>query len=45
MGWGIKQGISNRTVSMSDIAPTISALLRIQEPNGNIGDVVTEALK
>jgi predicted AlkP superfamily pyrophosphatase or phosphodiesterase len=45
MGWGIKQGISNRTVSMSDIAPTLSALLRIQEPNGNIGDVVTEALK
>lgn len=46
MGWGIKKGgSSNRATAMSDIAPTLSALLHIQEPNGNIGDVISEALK
>lgn len=45
MGWGIKHGATNRTVNMTDIAPTISALLHIQAPNGAIGQPVTEALK
>lgn len=45
MGWGIKQGKSNVPYNMTDIAPTISGLLRIQEPNGNIGKAVTEAYK
>lgn len=37
MGWGIPQGNSNQVVSMCDIAPTIAAMLHIQEPNGNVG--------
>lgn len=45
MGWGIKQGRLTRDVHMTDIAPTISALLKIQMPSGNIGKVVSEALK
>ncbi|SDM51291.1 Type I phosphodiesterase / nucleotide pyrophosphatase [Daejeonella rubra] len=45
MGWGIKQGKTNNSYNMTDIAPTISGLLRIQEPNGNIGKAVNEALK
>lgn len=45
MGWGIKQGKTNRATSMSDVASTIAALLHIQEPNGNIGQPVLEALK
>lgn len=45
MGWGIKQGKSNIPYHMTDIAPTISAMLRIQEPNGNIGKPITEVLK
>ncbi|MDO8994859.1 MAG: alkaline phosphatase family protein, partial [Daejeonella sp.] len=45
MGWGIKQGKSNNSYNMTDIAPTISGILRIQEPNGNIGRAVNEALK
>ena len=45
MGWGIKQGKSNSIYNMTDIAPTITSLLRIQEPNGNIGKPVVEALK
>ncbi len=45
MGWGIKQGKSNNSFHMTDIAPTISALLHIQVPNGSIGKVITEVLK
>lgn len=45
MGWGIKQGASNRTMYMTDIAPTLAALLHIQEPSGNVGQVMTEVIK
>lgn len=44
-GWGIKQGKTNRTTYMTDIAPTLAALLHIQEPSGNVGQVITEVLK
>lgn len=36
-GWNIKPGKSNQEVYMTDIAPTIAALLHIQMPNGSIG--------
>ena len=45
MGWGIKQGKSFAAFNMTDIAPTIAALLHIQAPNGSIGKVITEVLK
>jgi predicted AlkP superfamily pyrophosphatase or phosphodiesterase len=45
MGWGVKQGKSFRQVTMADIAPTITALLKIQMPNGTVGKVITEAIK
>ncbi len=45
MGWGIKHGKTNASHNMTDIAPTISGLLRIQEPNGNIGVAVNEVYK
>ena len=45
MGWGIRQGKTNRLTSMADVASTLAALLRIQEPNGNIGQPITEVLK
>jgi predicted AlkP superfamily pyrophosphatase or phosphodiesterase len=45
MGWGIKQGKTNRITSMADVASTLAALLRIQEPNGNIGQPIVELLK
>ncbi|PVH24387.1 alkaline phosphatase PafA [Sphingobacterium corticibacter] len=44
MGWGIPQGKSNRPVQIIDIAPTISSLLHIMEPNGSIGKPITEVL-
>lgn len=45
MGWGINAGQSNKTVGMTDIAPTIAALLHIQMPSGNIGHVIEAIAK
>lgn len=44
MGWGIKHGTSARVVHMQDIAPTVSSLLSIQMPSGNIGKPILEVL-
>lgn len=46
MGWGIKAGGKlNREVYMTDIAPTLAAILRIQMPSGNVGKVIEEVVK
>lgn len=45
MGWGIKPGESNKEYSMTDIAPTLSALLKIQFPSGNIGNPIVEVIE
>lgn len=37
MGWGIRPGRTNQPIYMTDIAPTLAALLRIQMPNGCVG--------
>lgn len=42
MGWGIRHGKTNRTVGMTDITPTLAALLHIQMPSGNVGKVIEE---
>lgn len=44
MGWGIKHGATNRVTAMTDIAATVAGLLHIQEPNGSIGNPITEVL-
>lgn len=44
-GWGVKAGKTWRETYMTDIAPTIAALLQIQMPNGNTGKVITELVK
>lgn len=44
-GWKIKPGKSNREVYMTDIAPTLAAMLQIQMPNGSVGKVITELIK
>jgi len=43
-GWHIQAGSSNREMNMTDIAPTIAALLHIQQPNGSVGKVITELI-
>lgn len=44
MGWGIQHGESNQAYFMTDIAPTVSSLLKIQFPSGNIGNPITEVI-
>lgn len=44
-GWNIPQGKLYRRISMTDIAPTLAAILSIQEPNASIGEVITEVVK
>jgi predicted AlkP superfamily pyrophosphatase or phosphodiesterase len=45
MGWGITHGSTVRETHMTDIAPTIAALLHIQAPNGSIGTPIEEVIK
>ncbi|MET0637646.1 MAG: alkaline phosphatase PafA [Chitinophagaceae bacterium] len=44
-GWKIKPGKTNRETYMTDIAATIAALLKIQMPNGCVGDVIEEVTR
>jgi predicted AlkP superfamily pyrophosphatase or phosphodiesterase len=41
-GWNIRPGKLNRETYMTDIAPTLAALLHIQMPSGSIGHVIEE---
>ncbi len=45
MGWGVKHGTTNRTTHMTDIAATLAGLLRIQMPNGCIGEPIEEVYR
>jgi len=44
-GKGIKKGVLKRKVQITDIAPTLSNLLKISFPNGATGTVLHEALE
>lgn len=44
-GWKVKAGKTNRETYMTDIAPTLAGMLRIQMPNGCIGHVIEEVSK
>lgn len=44
MGWGIQHGESSKPYFMTDIAPTVSSLLKIQFPSGNVGNPISEAI-
>lgn len=44
-GWNVKPGKTNRETHMTDAAPTIAAMLRIQMPSGSVGEVVEEVFK
>lgn len=44
-GTGINAGVSKKTYSITDIAPTIANLLKVEFPNGTTGKIVDEALK
>ena len=42
MGWKIRPGRTDRLVNMTDIAPTLAALLQIQAPSGCVGQPIGE---
>ncbi len=44
-GWGIKQGKTNKETYMTDIAPTIAAMLHIQMPSGCVGHVIEDVMR
>ena len=44
MGWKIKAGRDNKPAYMTDIAPTLAAMLHIQEPSGSIGTAILPVL-
>jgi predicted AlkP superfamily pyrophosphatase or phosphodiesterase len=45
MGWGIHPGSTEESVNMTDIAPTLAALLHIQMPNGCVGKPIQSVLR
>jgi hypothetical protein len=42
MGWNVTSGVSSRKICITDIAPTIAAMIGIQMPNGSIGNPIKE---
>jgi predicted AlkP superfamily pyrophosphatase or phosphodiesterase len=44
-GWNVSPGKTNRETYMTDIAPTLAAMLHIQLPTGSIGKVIEEVAK
>ncbi len=44
-GWQIPSGSTYAPISITDIAPTLAAMLQIMEPNGNTGTVIQEVMK
>ena len=44
-GWNVQQGNTHRETYMTDISTTLAAMLKIQMPSGNVGKVITEAMK
>jgi predicted AlkP superfamily pyrophosphatase or phosphodiesterase len=42
--WGgaVKPGVYSKTVGVSDVAPTLSAILEIQAPSGSVGHILTD---
>ena len=44
MGKGIKKGQSTKPYHMTDIAPTVAQILKIENPSGNIGQPIVEML-
>lgn len=44
-GKGIKKGESAKPYHMTDIAPTLAQILKIENPSGNIGQPIDEVIK
>ena len=42
MGPGIKSGVYSERIAVNDIAPTLSAIARVEEPSGSVGRILSE---
>ena len=42
--WGgaVRSGVYSKTVGVSDVAPTLAAILQIQAPSGSVGHILTD---
>lgn len=45
MGWKVEHGSTGREVHITDIAPTVTQLLHIQQPNACVGEPITEVVR
>lgn len=44
-GWRVEHGSTSREVHITDIAPTVTQLLHIQQPNACVGEAIGEIVK
>lgn len=44
-GWQVPTGRNHKPTHVIDIAPTLSAMLRIMEPNGNTGQIIESLMR
>lgn len=44
-GWKVEHGSTSREVHITDIAPTITQMLHIQQPNACVGEAIPEVVK
>lgn len=44
-GWKVPKGTSYREVYITDVAPTLAAMLKIQPPNASIGKVLEDVMR
>ena len=44
-GWKVEHGSTSREVHITDIAPTVTQMLHIQQPNACIGEPIVEVVK
>jgi predicted AlkP superfamily pyrophosphatase or phosphodiesterase len=42
LGPGIKAGVYDRNVAINDVAPTLAALLGVEQPTGSVGRILSE---
>jgi hypothetical protein len=42
LGAGIKPGVYDRNVAINDVAPTLAALLGVEQPSGSVGRILSE---
>jgi len=45
MGPQIKAGTYSRKIAVNDVAPTLAAILNVEQPSGSIGRILTEILQ